>query len=88
MLDSKRGLVKLENIQVVKEFSDVFPEELPSLPPEEKVDLSIEILPGMTPISRAPFKMAPTELKFNYRSSSTRDLFDPVFSLGCTYFVC
>ena len=63
MLYSKRGQVKLENIQVVKEFPDVFPEELPSLPPEREVDLSVEILPGTALLSRAPYKMAPMELK-------------------------
>ena len=62
MLDFKRGQVKLENIWVVKEFLDVFPEELPGLPPEREVDLYVEILLRMTPISRAPYKMAPTEL--------------------------
>ena len=63
VLDSKRGQVKLENIRVVKEFSNAFPEELPSLPPERVVDLSVEILPGTTPISRGPYRMALTELK-------------------------
>ena len=41
----------------------MFPEELLGLPPERGVDLSVEILPGTTPISRAPYRMAPTELK-------------------------
>ena len=41
----------------------MFPEELPGLPPERKVDLSIEIVQWMTPISKAPYHMAPTELK-------------------------
>ena len=48
---------------MVQEFPNVFPEELSSLPLEREVDLSVEILPGMAPISRAPYKMAPTELK-------------------------
>ena len=48
---------------IVTEFLDVFPEELPGIPLEREVDLSIEILPGTTPISRAPYKMAPNELK-------------------------
>ena len=47
---------------MVKEFLDVFPEWLLGLPPEREVDLSIDILPGMTPISRAPHHMALTEL--------------------------
>ena len=63
LLDSKRGQVKLEDIPMVKEFPDVFSEELPSLPPEREVDLSIEFLSGTAPISRAPYRMAPTKLK-------------------------
>ena len=63
VLDSKIGQIELENILVVKDFSDVFPEELPGIPPVREVDLSIEILPGTTPTSRAPYKMTPTELK-------------------------
>ena len=63
VLDSKKGQVKLEDIPVVKEFPDVFTEELPGLPLEREVDLSIDILPRTTPISRAPYRMAPTELK-------------------------
>ena len=63
VLDSKRGQVKLEDIPVIKKFPDVFPEELLGLPPEREVDLAIEVLPGTTPISRAPYRMAPTKLK-------------------------
>ena len=63
VLDSKKGQVNLEDIPVIKEFLDVFPKELPSLPHEREVDLAIEVLPGTTPISRAPYHMAPTELK-------------------------
>ena len=63
ILDSKREQVNLENILMIREFPDVFPEELPGVPPEREVDLSIEVVQGMTPISRTPYRMAPTELK-------------------------
>ena len=63
VLDSKRGHVNLEDILVIKEYPDVFPKELLSLPHERELDLSIEVLLGTTPISRAPYRMAPTELK-------------------------
>ena len=63
ILDSKRGQVDVEKILIEREFPDVFPEELPGIPLEREVDLSIEIILGTTPISRAPYKMAPTELK-------------------------
>ena len=41
----------------------MFPEYLPGVPPEREVDLSIEVVQGTTPISRTPYRMAPTELK-------------------------
>ena len=63
ILDSKRGQVDVEKIPIVRDFPDVFPEELPGIPPEREVDLSIEILSGTTPTSRAPYRMDPTELK-------------------------
>ena len=63
VLDSKRGQVDVEKIIVLKEFPDVFPEELLGIPPAREVDLSIEVVHGTTPISRAPYHMAPTELK-------------------------
>ena len=53
VVDSKRGQIELKNILVVKDFPNVFPEELPGIPPVREVDLSIEILPGTTPTSRA-----------------------------------
>ena len=63
LLDSKRGQVNLEDILVIKEFPNVFPEELPGLPLEREVDLAIEVVHGMTHISRTPYRMVLTELK-------------------------
>ena len=48
---------------MIKEFLDMFPEELLGLPPERNLDLAIEVLHGSTPISRAPYRMALTKLK-------------------------
>ena len=47
----------------MKDFPDVFPEELLGIPPKREVDLSTEIVPGIAPTSRAPYRMAQTELK-------------------------
>ena len=44
ILDSKREQVNLENIPVIREFPDVFPEEFPGVPPEREVDLSVEVV--------------------------------------------
>ena len=53
----------MEKIPVVRGFLDVFVEELPGIPLEREVDLSIEIVPGTTLISRAPYRMAHSKLK-------------------------
>ena len=63
ILDSERGQVDVEKIPIVREFPDVLSEELPGIPLEREVDLSIEIMSGTTPMSKAPYRMAPPELK-------------------------
>ena len=54
---------KLEDIPIVWEFLDVFPEELPGLPPDRTISFENELLPGTVPISKASYRMAPAELK-------------------------
>jgi hypothetical protein len=46
----------LEAINVVSEFPDVFPEELPGMPPERKVEFAIELIPGTAPISKRAYE--------------------------------
>ncbi|XP_061344646.1 uncharacterized protein LOC133290567, partial [Gastrolobium bilobum] len=50
------------NIPVVCEFEDVFPEEIPHFPPEREIEFSIDLVPGVGPISLAPYRMSPVEL--------------------------
>ncbi|KAK1676994.1 hypothetical protein QYE76_037842 [Lolium multiflorum] len=55
--------VKLEDIPVVNEFQDVFPKELPGMPPDREIEFTIDLIPGTAPIAKAPYKMGPKELK-------------------------
>ncbi|XP_073137469.1 uncharacterized protein [Henckelia pumila] len=55
--------LKLEDISVVQEFPDVFPEELPGTVPDREVEFEINLVPDAVPISKAPYRMAPAELK-------------------------
>jgi hypothetical protein len=55
--------LKLENIPVVCDYPDVFTEDYSGLPPDREIEFSIDIVPGTQPIHRAPYRMAPTELK-------------------------
>jgi hypothetical protein len=53
---------EIQDIPVVCEFPDVFPEDLPGLPPERDVEFVIELKLGMTPVSRRSYRMPPNEL--------------------------
>ena len=55
-------LDNIENIPVVRDFQDVFPEELPGVPPVRAVEFVIDLKPGTTPIAKRPYKMPPHEL--------------------------
>ena len=63
VIDTGVRELRLEDIPVVQEFSDVFPDELPGMPPHREIEFSIDLVPGMTHISIAPYRMAPAELK-------------------------
>ena len=63
MIDKKEAELKLENIAVVKEYPDMFSEELPSLPLDRETELFIDLFPGLGPISKAPYRIAPVEMK-------------------------
>jgi hypothetical protein len=52
----------MESISVVEEFMDVFLEELPGMPLEREVEFYIDLIPGTAPITKRPYRMAPTEL--------------------------
>nr|GEW30393.1 putative reverse transcriptase domain-containing protein [Tanacetum cinerariifolium] len=63
VMKKKSDEKRLENIPVVKEFPDVFPEELPGLPPVHQVKFQIDLIPGATPVARAPYRLAPLEMQ-------------------------
>jgi len=61
--EDKKEEVKLKDIPVVREFPDVFPEDIPGSPPKRKIDFEIELEPGARPISKPLYRMAPAELR-------------------------
>nr|GEW89146.1 putative reverse transcriptase domain, aspartic peptidase domain protein [Tanacetum cinerariifolium] len=62
VMDTSLESPNIENLFVVCEFADVFPDELPRLPPARGIEFGIELIPGAEPISKAPYRMAPVEL--------------------------
>ncbi|KAJ9545268.1 hypothetical protein OSB04_024975 [Centaurea solstitialis] len=53
---------KLEDIPVVRNYSEVFPDELPGLPPTRQVEFRIDLISGATPVAKAPYRLAPAEM--------------------------
>ncbi|GJU28690.1 putative nucleotidyltransferase, ribonuclease H [Tanacetum coccineum] len=63
VMEKKSDEKKLEDIPVVKEFPDVFPEDLPGIPPVRQVEFQIDLIPGAAPIARTPYRLAPSEMQ-------------------------
>ncbi|KAA0033200.1 ty3-gypsy retrotransposon protein [Cucumis melo var. makuwa] len=63
VVDTREVNVSLSSEQAVRDYSDVFSEELPGLPPHREIEFAIELEPSTVPISRAPYRMALAELK-------------------------
>ncbi|GJS92549.1 putative reverse transcriptase domain-containing protein [Tanacetum coccineum] len=54
---------QLQDVPVIRNFPEVFPDDLPRLPPPRQVKFRIELVPGAAPVARAPYRLAPSELK-------------------------
>ena len=52
----------LKEVPVVNEYPDVFPEELPGMPPDRDIEFVIDLVPGTAPIAKRPYRMAASEL--------------------------
>ncbi|GKB10127.1 putative reverse transcriptase domain-containing protein [Tanacetum coccineum] len=54
---------QLQDVPVIRNFPEVFPDDFPGLPPPRQVEFRIELVPGAAPVARAPYRLAPSELK-------------------------
>ncbi|GJS51721.1 putative reverse transcriptase domain-containing protein [Tanacetum coccineum] len=61
--DDKSEGKKLNDVPIVRDFPEVFPEDLPGLPPARPVEFHIDLIPGAAPVARAPYRLAPSEMK-------------------------
>nr|GFB48934.1 putative reverse transcriptase domain-containing protein [Tanacetum cinerariifolium] len=62
-MEKKSDEKRLEDIPIVKEFPNVFPEDLPSLPPVRQVEFQIDLIPRAAPVAREPYRLAPLEMQ-------------------------
>ncbi|GJS96641.1 putative reverse transcriptase domain-containing protein, partial [Tanacetum coccineum] len=61
--EDKSEKKKLEDVPTVQDFPEVFPEDLLGLPPTRQVEFQIDLIPGAAPVARAPYRLAPSEMK-------------------------
>nr|AAO19383.1 putative polyprotein [Oryza sativa Japonica Group]ABF98353.1 retrotransposon protein, putative, Ty3-gypsy subclass [Oryza sativa Japonica Group] len=61
-LRSRLNQITLEEIPIVREYPDVFPDDLPGMPPKRGIEFRIDLVPGTTPIHKRPYRMAANEL--------------------------
>nr|GEZ92813.1 putative reverse transcriptase domain-containing protein [Tanacetum cinerariifolium] len=63
MIKDKSEEKRLQDVLIVRDFSEVFHEELPGLSPTRQVEFQIDLIPGAAPVARAPYRLAPSEMK-------------------------
>jgi hypothetical protein len=77
--------IKVKDIPVVCNFPDVFPDDLPRMPPDRDIEFIIELQPGTAPISKRPYRMPPNELaelKIQLQIFLIKDSYAQVLHLG------
>ncbi|KAJ9547519.1 hypothetical protein OSB04_020062 [Centaurea solstitialis] len=77
VIDKKTEEKSIQDIPVVREFPEVFPEELPGLPPPRQVEFHIDLVPGAGPIAKSPYRLAPSEMQ--ELSNQLQELLDKGF---------
>ncbi|GKC89328.1 putative reverse transcriptase domain-containing protein, partial [Tanacetum coccineum] len=61
--EDKSEKKRLEDVPIVRDFPDVFPEDLPGLPPNRQVEFQIDLIHGAAPVARTPYRLTPSEMK-------------------------
>ncbi|GJV21733.1 putative reverse transcriptase domain-containing protein [Tanacetum coccineum] len=61
--EDKSERKQIKDVPIVRDFPEVFPEDLPGLPPARPVEFQIDLIPGAAPVARAPYRLAPSEMK-------------------------
>ncbi|GJR32555.1 putative reverse transcriptase domain-containing protein [Tanacetum coccineum] len=63
LMSTKANKPTLSNILIVHDFEDVFLDELSGLPPQRQVEFRIDLIPGVTPVAKSPYRLAPSEMQ-------------------------
>jgi hypothetical protein len=72
--DTKEKEKEVKDVAVVRDFPDVFPKDLPGVPPSRQVEFRIDLIPGAAPVAKSPYRLAPSEMQ--ELSSQLQELLD------------
>ncbi|MFS8017350.1 putative nucleotidyltransferase, Ribonuclease H [Helianthus anomalus] len=78
----KKRKVEVKDVPVVREFPQVFPDDLPGLPPSRDIDFRIDLIPGANLVAKAPYRLAPSEMR--ELSNQLQELLEKGFILPST----
>nr|GEY76863.1 putative reverse transcriptase domain-containing protein [Tanacetum cinerariifolium] len=62
-VEDKSKEKQIEDVPIIKDFHEVFPKDLPGIPPTQHVEFQIDLVPGAAPVAWAPYRLAPSEMK-------------------------
>ncbi|KAD5508032.1 hypothetical protein E3N88_15735 [Mikania micrantha] len=77
VVEKEKDKKTIQDVPVVKEYPELFPEDLPGLPPVRPVEFRIDLIPGATPVAKSPYRLAPSEMQ--ELSNQLQELFDKGF---------
>ncbi|KAD4982216.1 hypothetical protein E3N88_18887 [Mikania micrantha] len=77
VVEKEKDKKKIQDVPVVKEYPEVFPEDLPGLPPARPVEFRIDLIPGATPVAKSPYRLAHSEMQ--ELSNQLQELLDKGF---------
>ncbi|KAD4385652.1 hypothetical protein E3N88_25821 [Mikania micrantha] len=77
VIQKDKKTIKIQDVPIVRDFAEVFPDDLPGLPPERAVQFRIDLMPGATPVAKSPYRLAPSEMQ--ELSNQLQELLDKGF---------
>lgn len=89
--NTKNKITSLDNIPIIQEFVDVFPESIPGLPPKRDIDFTIELISGASPVTKTPYHISIpelTELKMQLQELMDQKYIRPIVSPWGAHTIC
>ncbi|KAI3795060.1 hypothetical protein L1987_37704 [Smallanthus sonchifolius] len=63
VIDECKEVKELDDVPVVREYPELFPEDLPGIPPDREIEFRIDLVPDAQPVAKAPYRLAPVDMK-------------------------